>query len=135
MYLCSSCCCWSSSTSVSWMADWIITVIDVGMVRRTVTHPFFLSWVLHILAGGSLDLEWNCKLSRLFIQSVFWEVRVSIILSKKGKDVYVHVFYSEWFPRYSCFTVQMSNTPCSHTSYKLRWCWRLNFRQYIYYAM
>jgi hypothetical protein len=37
----------------------------------------------------------------------------------KQKCVYVHVSYSERFPRYSYFTVQTSNTPCPHTSCKL----------------
>jgi hypothetical protein len=34
-------------------------------------------------------------------RSIFWEVIVS-----KQKSVYVHVSYSERFPRYSYFTVQ-----------------------------
>jgi hypothetical protein len=33
-------------------------------------------------------------------RSIFWEVTVSVILSKKS--VYVHVSYSEQFPRQSC---------------------------------
>jgi hypothetical protein len=41
-------------------------------------------------------------------RSIFWEVIVSAILSKK-------VSYSEKFPRQSCFTVQTSNTPFPHT--------------------
>jgi hypothetical protein len=61
-------------------------------------------------------------------RSIFWEVIVSVILSK---IVYVHVSYSERFPRYSYFTEQTSNTPCPHTSYKVHWCWRWNFRKYI----
>jgi hypothetical protein len=52
--------------------------------------------------------------------SIFWEVIVSVILRKN--TVYVHVSYSERFPRYSYFpvqyTVQTSNTPCPHTSCK-----------------
>jgi hypothetical protein len=40
-------------------------------------------------------------------RSVFWEGIVSAILSKK-KGVYVHVFYSERFPRWNYFTVQYS---------------------------
>jgi hypothetical protein len=36
--------------------------------------------------------------------SIFWEVIVSVILSKKS--VYVHVSYSERFPRQSYFTLQ-----------------------------
>jgi hypothetical protein len=40
-------------------------------------------------------------------RSIFWEAIVSVILSKKC--VYVHVTYSERFPRYSYFTVQFQN--------------------------
>jgi hypothetical protein len=29
------------------------------------------------------------------------------------------------------YTIQTSNTPCPHTSYKVYWCWRRNFRKWI----
>jgi hypothetical protein len=45
-------------------------------------------------------------------RSIFWEVTVPPILS----SVYVHVSYSERFPRYSYFTIQTSSTPCPHAS-------------------
>jgi hypothetical protein len=45
------------------------------------------------------------------------------IVHSDQKSVYVHVTYSERFPRYSYFTVQYtvqtSNTPCPHTSCKV----------------
>lgn len=41
-----------------------------------------------------------------------------------------HVSCSKWFMRQSCFTVQMSNTPCPHTFCKVRWWWQ-NFRKCI----
>jgi hypothetical protein len=31
----------------------------------------------------------------------------------------------------SLYTVQTSNMPCPHASYKVHWCWRWNFRKYI----
>jgi hypothetical protein len=49
----------------------------------------------------------------------------------KQDSIYAHVYYSERFPRCSCFTVQTSNTPCPHTSCKVHWCWRWNFRKFI----
>jgi hypothetical protein len=39
-------------------------------------------------------------------RSIFWEVIVSVILTK---TVYVHVSYSELFPRYNYFTIQLEN--------------------------
>jgi hypothetical protein len=53
--------------------------------------------------------------------------QLSVILSQKS--VYVHVFYSERFPRWSYFTVQRSNTPRPHASCEVHWCWGWNFRK------
>jgi hypothetical protein len=54
---------------------------------------------------------------------IFWEVIVSVILSKK---VYMYMCHIP-----NSFTVQTSNTPCPHRSCKVHWCWRWNFRKCI----
>jgi hypothetical protein len=47
------------------------------------------------------------------------------------ESVYVNVSYYERVWRKSYFTVQKSNTPCPHTSSKVHWCRRWNFRKCI----
>jgi hypothetical protein len=66
-------------------------------------------------------------------RSIFGEVLVSVILSKK---VYMYMcpipngFRDRAISLYSIlYTVQTSNTPCPHTSCKVHWCWRWNFRK------
>jgi hypothetical protein len=58
-------------------------------------------------------------------RSIFCEVIVWVILSK---ILYAYKFYSERFPTQSYFR-QTSKTPCPHTSCKMHWCWRWNFRK------
>jgi hypothetical protein len=69
-------------------------------------------------------------------RSIFWEITVSVILSKK---LYMYMcpipsgFRDTAISLYSTlYTVQTSNTPCPHTSCKLHWCWRLNFPKLYY---
>jgi hypothetical protein len=49
-------------------------------------------------------------------RSVLWEAIVSVILSEKS--VYVHVSYSERFPRKRYFTVQYT-THCTHEQHDM----------------
>jgi hypothetical protein len=70
---------------------------------------------------------------------IFWEVIVSVILSKK---VYMYICsimngfrdraisYYRLHKRISRCT-QASNMPCPHMSCKVHWCWRWNFRKCI----
>jgi hypothetical protein len=54
------------------------------------------------------QMEKILKIYRMFQEerSILWEIRVSAIVIKK---TYVHVSYSERFPRYRYFTVQFQN--------------------------
>jgi hypothetical protein len=54
---------------------------------------------------------------------MFLEAILFVILSKK---VYMCMCAIP-----NGFTVQTSNTPCPHTSCKVHWCWRWNFRKCI----
>jgi hypothetical protein len=65
-------------------------------------------------------------------RSVFWEVIVSVILGKK-LYMYMHSIPKGFRDRaISVYcTLQTSNTPCPHTSCKVHWCWRWNFRKCI----
>jgi hypothetical protein len=67
-------------------------------------------------------------------RSVFWEVIVSVIPSKKVYICLCPILNSFQDRSVSLFialyTVRTSNTPCSHTSCKVRWCWR-NFQKCI----
>jgi hypothetical protein len=67
--------------------------------------------------------------------SIFWKVTVSVILSK---IVYMYMrsipngFRDRAISLYSTLhTVQTSNTPCPHTSCRVHWCRRWNFRKCI----
>jgi hypothetical protein len=64
-------------------------------------------------------------------RSIFWEVIVSVILSRK---LYMYMciipnrFRDTAISLYSSlYTAQTSNTPCPHTSCKVHWYWRWNF--------
>jgi hypothetical protein len=69
-------------------------------------------------------------------RSIFWEVIVLVILSKK---LYMYMcpipngFRDRAISLYSTlYTVQTSNTPCSHTSCKAYWCWLWIFGNVLY---
>jgi hypothetical protein len=78
---------------------------------------------------------WSLSSEHIFYQWTFMQNEERSIGHSKQKCVYVHVSYSERFPRYSYFTVQYtvqtSDTPCLHTRCKVHWRWRRNFRKYI----
>jgi hypothetical protein len=68
-------------------------------------------------------------------RSIFWEVIVSVILSRK---VYTYMcpipngFWDRAISLYcTLYTVQTSNTTCPHTSCKVHWYWRCNFQKCI----
>jgi hypothetical protein len=68
-------------------------------------------------------------------RSVFWEVIVSIVLSKK-LDMYMCPILNGFWDRAisqcsTLCTVQTSNTPCPHTSCKVYWCCWWNFPKCI----
>jgi hypothetical protein len=68
-------------------------------------------------------------------RSILWEVTVSVILSK---NMFMYVgpvpngFRDRAISLYSTlYPVQRRNTPCPHTSCKVHWYWRWNFRKCI----
>jgi hypothetical protein len=58
-------------------------------------------------------------------RSVFWEVIISVILSMSYS---ANSFQDRAI---SLYIVQTSNTPCPHTSCKVHWCQRWNFRKCV----
>jgi Leu/Phe-tRNA-protein transferase len=57
--------------------------------------------------GHMLVTQFRDGIYRMFQEerSIFWDVTISVILS----SVFVHLSYSERFPRYSYFTVLFQN--------------------------
>jgi hypothetical protein len=71
--------------------------------------------------------------------SILWEITVSVILSKK-LYIYICPIPNGFRDRTIDVNVRIkerqdalrrSNTSCPHTSCKVHWCWRWNYRKYI----
>jgi hypothetical protein len=98
--------------------------------QYTSVRPILIAW-------GGRDTKLSVSVYRVSQEesSIFWEIIISSILSKK---VYIYMFpipngfRDRAISVYSTlYTVQTSNTPCPHTSCKVHWCWRWNFRKRI----
>jgi hypothetical protein len=89
-------------------------------------------YVSHIRVQHVINIL-PCALYRVSHEerSIFCEVIVSVILSKK-KCICTCVLLRSvsGIELFHC-TVQTSNTPYPHTSCKVHWCWQWNFRKCI----
>jgi hypothetical protein len=120
-----------------------VYALRIGLISR-------MHWALYNAInavsdkGKQRDISFTSQTHKSFLTlyrvfqeetSKIWEVIVSVILSKK---LYICMcpipngFRDRAISLFSTlYTVQTSNTPCPHTSRKVHWCWRWNFRKCI----
>jgi hypothetical protein len=125
---------WMCEESVLILPYFICNCIKVG------TSPHM--WHVKILMFINLSKICKKKIYSMSQEerSIIWEVIVSIILSK---EVYIYIYICRWSHSYgfrdktispygsTLYTVQTNNTSCPHTSCKVHWSWRWNFRKCI----
>jgi hypothetical protein len=105
----------------------------IGIVFPIRSQPFpFTSFPIHY---SLVMLPFNAIQNVSGGKLILCEVIIPVILSKK---VYMYMcpipngFRDTAISLYSTlYTVQTSNTPCPHTSFKVHSCWRWNFRKCI----
>jgi hypothetical protein len=89
--------------------------------------------ILYIILWGCQELGYTgcrrkkCQYSERSWYQSFWTKKVYMCMCPIP-----HCFRDTAISLYSTlYTAQMSNTPCPHTSSKVHWCWRWNFRKCI----
>jgi hypothetical protein len=107
--------------------------VETVLLTNSNSSFYFSKLKLHVYIATLLGVTWLYRVS-LEERSIFWEVTLSIIRSKKSICTcpIPNGFRDRATSLYSTLlTVQTRNTPCPHTSCKVHSRWLWNFRKCI----
>jgi hypothetical protein len=111
----------------------LIFISSAKQIHQQCLH-YVASVSIQVLSTSSFTDEYAI---RRYIQSVPGG-KVNILgghnIGHPSRKVHMYIYpipKGFWDRAISLHTVQTSNTPCPHTSCKVHWCWRWNFRKCI----